>query len=295
MELTVIEFVNIDHIAQAVSDADKQVQFLTDVLGFRVVDGGYVDDNFRTVMLAIPGTSKIGWEVMEPIGPSSYLHRFLEGVRGPGMHHLSMRVESLEEARISIRALDIEPWGNEKDSTYIHPAQGGQGFLYQFFEGANWYKAEVFEDESDHTLGIIAVNHIAHACSDRDELGTWYKRTMGYETFWRAPDNLQRDFQTCVLEAPTKQMRIETIAPVGEESFVRRFLDQRGTGVHHLTVEVADWNRAVGALAHHDVHSFAEREGTTEGVLWREAFIHPKQTGGVLLQYFWQAKPGYWI
>ena len=37
MELNVIEFVNIDHIAQAVRDADKQVQFLSDVLGLRAV------------------------------------------------------------------------------------------------------------------------------------------------------------------------------------------------------------------------------------------------------------------
>jgi methylmalonyl-CoA/ethylmalonyl-CoA epimerase len=51
----------------------------------------------------------------------------------------------------------------------------------------------------------------------------------------------------------------------------------------------------VAALAHHGVRTFGERSSETNGVPWREAFIHPKATGGVLLQFFWQAEPGVWI
>ena len=290
-----IEFASIDHISQAVPDVDVQTELLMRVFGFRLAEDEYREPGLRAVMLAIPGSSRIGWELMEPEGAASFLHRFLEGPRGPGLHHLAIRVESLDAARASIRELGAEPWGDESDMTYLHPTSGGQGLLFQFFEGDDWYQIEPFEDDGEHTLGIIAVNHLAHAHRDRDELGDWYERTLGFETFWRAPEGEQGEFSTRVLEAPTKQMRVEVIAPTREDSFIQRFLDQRGPGAHHLTVEVGDWDRAVAALAYHELPTFGERDGETDGVPWREAFIHPKATGGVLLQFFWQAEPGYWI
>ena len=293
-----IDFINIDHIAQAVPDAEAQAEFLTRVLGLRPAQNDYRDTGFRAITLAIPGSSRMGWEILEPDGADSYLHRFLAGPRGPGLHHIAMRVESVDAARASIRELGAEPWGAEGISTYLHPASGGQGFLYQFFEGPGWYHVEPFEDDGEHTLGIIAVNHLAHAHADRDELGDWYERAMGYETFLRSPErreDAKGEFQTRLLDAPTKQMRVEVIAPTRDDSFIQRFLEQRGAGAHHLTVEVGDWDRAVAALAHHEVRTFGERDGVTDGLPWRKAFIHPKATGGVLLQFFWQAEPGHWV
>ena len=294
-----IESINIDHISQAVPDLQRQAEFLQRVLGLRMTEGGYNDAGFRSRTLAIPGSSRMGWELMEPDGPDSYLHGFLDGPRGPGLHHMAMRVESRTAAEAAIRELGSEPWGKPNDvSTYLHPASGGHGFLFQFFEGGGWYEEEPFEDDGEHTLGIIAVNHLAHAFHDRDELGEWYERTLGFETFWRSAERAEDakgEFQTRLLESPTKQMRVEVIAPTREDSFIQRFLDSRGPGAHHLTVEVGDWDRAVAALAHHSVRMFGERDGEADGVPWREAFIHPKAAGGVLLQFFWQAEPGHWV
>jgi methylmalonyl-CoA/ethylmalonyl-CoA epimerase len=294
-----IEFDTIDHISQAVPAVEPQIEFLTRVLGLRRTESqfGGADHGFRAYTLAIPGSSNLGWEVMEPDGDDSYLHRFLASANGPGLHHIAARVPSVEATREALRAHGYEPWGVDGISTYLHPRNGGHGFLYQFFEGEGWYDAEPFEDDGEHTLGIIAVNHIAHAYPDRDELGDWYEHLLGFETFWRRGDNddPQAEFTTRVLAAPTGQMRVEVIAPTKPDSFVQRFLDERGPSVHHLTVEVGDWDRAVAALAHHGVRTFGERSSETNGVPWREAFIHPKATGGVLLQFFWQAEPGVWI
>ncbi|MBT5774583.1 MAG: hypothetical protein HOH95_09430 [Dehalococcoidia bacterium] len=296
-----IEVLKIDHLSQVVPDLDPQIEFLERVLGLRLV-GTYESDGFLSATLAIPGSSEIGWELMAPSGADSYLHRFLDGSRGPGLHHLAMQVESVEAVREAIRKSGAEPWDEDgkPNQTYLHPARGGQGFLFQFYDsgdGDTWYEVEPFEDTGDHSLGIIAVNHIAHAHPNRDELGEWYEQLMGFETFAKTGANASSDaeFNTRVLDAPTKQMRIEVISPTREDSFVQRFLDERGTAVHHLTVEVGDWDRAVAALDHHGIRTFGERSSSTDGVPWKETFIHPKATGGVLLQFFWQAEPGVWI
>jgi len=295
-----IEIVAIDHFGQVVAELEPQAEFLQRVLGLRP-SAIFDHPGFRGMTLAIPGSSRMGWELLEPDGQDSYLHRFLDGVRGPGLHHIAMEVSSVETTREAIRASGYEPHDEDDPHvTYLHPARGGQGFLYQFFDQhdpQDWYAVKPFEDDGEHTLGIIAVNHIAHAHAQRDELGDWYEELLGFETFWQKSSNTASagEFETRVLDAPTRQMRIEVISPTRPDSFVQRFLDERGAAVHHLTVEVGDWDRAIAALEHHGVRTFGERSSSTNGVPWRETFIHPKETDGVLLQFFWQAEPGVWI
>ena len=65
--------------------------------------------------------------------------------------------------------------------------------------------------------------------------------------------------------------------------------------MHHVAFQVADWQRALDACVFHDVPVFGVRDGVTDGALWHEAFIHPRFTGGVLVQFFWEERPGIWI
>ncbi|ADB61744.1 Glyoxalase/bleomycin resistance protein/dioxygenase [Haloterrigena turkmenica DSM 5511] len=75
--------------------------------------------------------------------------------------------------------------------------------------------------------------------------------------------------------------RLELIAPEdGSESFLTEFLERRGPGLHHVTLEVADLERAVDVLDAHDVPvaDYAEFEH------WGEAFVAPSNPTGALLQ-----------
>jgi methylmalonyl-CoA/ethylmalonyl-CoA epimerase len=352
----VIDIVRFDHISMAAAELDPQIELLQALFGFRYA-GRFEEPGFFGANLDVPGGSGLGWEVLAPNGPDSYLHRFLRGVHGPGLHHVALRVPDIRAATTALRAEGLDPWGTRPhddapgaaaddpdapgeageaggaeqelgtaDSTaretateattepassapppaidtdphgvtYIHPRQGGQGFLYQLYAGEPWYVADAFEDDGEHTLGIKAVNHLAHAHADRDELAGWYHRVFGMQEVYRTPDEagVTSGFRTVVLDTPTRQLRFEVIAPAGPESFIQRFLEHRGPSMHHVTFEVESWERAVAACAHHGVKIFGERGGETNGVPWREAFIHPRDTGGMLVQFFWQAEPGVWI
>ena len=299
-----IEIARIDHLSMAVADVERQVDWLESFLGFRRADGTFEAGSFVGVNLDVPGTSGVGFEVMGPRGADSFITRFLDGPHGPGLHHMAFRVPDIAAVNAAIRESGAEPWsegaGNGNDperTTYLHPARGGHGFLFQFYAGDPWREPAPFEDTSEHTLGVIAVNHIAHAHPSRDDLGDWYERLFGFETIYRSPAERadMPDFATRVLEAPTRQMRVEVIEPRQRDSFVARFLERRGPSMHHLAVEVGDWERAINACLYHEIPIFGDRASETNGVPWREAFIHPRYTGGILLQFFWQAQPGVWI
>ena len=293
-----------DHISMSVPVMGPQIDFLTRVLGFRLLDQGESDEGYFSASLEVPGRSGLGWEVLAPNGPESYLHRFLNGASGPGLHHVALRVRSVQQVAEAIRAEGMEPWGHREQEEeereggviYIHPRSGGYGFLFQLYSGDPWHDAHTFDDEGEHTLGIIAVNHLSHAHPDRDELAGFYERLFGMKPIYTSPgDGLDSGFRTRVLETNTEQLRFEVIQPAGPDSFLQKFLDARGPSMHHVTFEVGDWERAVSACAHHAIPIFGERSGQTDGAHWKEAFIHPKHTGGMLAQFFWQERPGVWI
>lgn len=78
-------------------------------------------------------------------------------------------------------------------------------------------------------------------------------------------------------------MKVEALAPHRPEDndFLRRFLDHRGPGPHHLTFKVPEIHEAIARC---------ERSGyrpvgiQTSDPMWKEAFIHPKDAPGVVVQ-----------
>jgi methylmalonyl-CoA/ethylmalonyl-CoA epimerase len=76
--------------------------------------------------------------------------------------------------------------------------------------------------------------------------------------------------------------KIELIDPSAPDSFVRRFLDTRGGGVHHITFKVDDLSAAVAAA---EAAGFPVFGVNAYGDEWKEAFIHPRHAHGVLIQF----------
>lgn len=74
--------------------------------------------------------------------------------------------------------------------------------------------------------------------------------------------------------------RFELIAPLSPESFLQRFLDRRGEGLHHVTYKVTD----VEAAAARAVTSGYRISGLHLHPAWSEVFLHPGDARGVLIQ-----------
>ena len=93
--------------------------------------------------------------------------------------------------------------------------------------------------------------------------------------------------------------RLEVLEPRGEEGFLHRFLSQHGPGVHHVTFrvpsrpEACDRARARG----YAIVGYDDRRPQ-----WAEAFLHPKEALGIVVQMAessgegprrpWQGPPG---
>ena len=125
----------LDHVCWAANRIDDVLPLLTDLMGM-TVEGRFENPEvgFRGVGLRVPGGTG-HFEVLEPLGEDSYLHRFLRD-KGSGLHHVTFEVEDIERAAQAIRDFGIEPFGGVQRShgwaeTYIHPKDSG-GVLFQF-------------------------------------------------------------------------------------------------------------------------------------------------------------------
>ena len=75
---------------------------------------------------------------------------------------------------------------------------------------------------------------------------------------------------------------IEVIVPEGPDGFLHRFIAARGAGPHHVTFKVPDIHDALDrARAHgYEPVGFDDRFPG-----WKEAFLHPKQAQGIVVQF----------
>ncbi len=74
---------------------------------------------------------------------------------------------------------------------------------------------------------------------------------------------------------------LELLEPDGPDGgFLHRFLARRGPGVHHVTFKVPEIRAAMQRAAEHGY----EVVGFADYGPWKEAFLHPKQAQGIVVQ-----------
>lgn len=77
--------------------------------------------------------------------------------------------------------------------------------------------------------------------------------------------------------------RIELLEPTEKDSPVAKFLEKRGPGIHHICLKVKDIKSVLKALKAQGVQLINE-EPRPGAHGCQVAFVHPKSTGGILLE-----------
>jgi len=131
----------------------------------------------------------------------------------------------------------------------------------------------------------IKINHIAVVVEDvQAALGFWHE-ALGLP-LQHVEHNEGEAVDIAFL--PLGDGEIELIAPFTEDSGVAKYLAKKGPGLHHLCIDVDDIAAALERLKAHGIELINEEPRTRpDGT--RYAFVHPKSTGGVLLELYQRA------
>ncbi|MBM3259848.1 MAG: methylmalonyl-CoA epimerase [Candidatus Sericytochromatia bacterium] len=133
---------------------------------------------------------------------------------------------------------------------------------------------------TESSLAPRQVDHLGIAVHSLDAALPFWRDVLGL-TFVGFEDVPDQKVRVAVLLAGPN--RIELLEPTAEDSPVRKFLNTRGEGIHHVALRVDACGATLDHLASAGVRLIdaVPRTGA-EGA--RIGFVHPKATGGILLE-----------
>jgi methylmalonyl-CoA/ethylmalonyl-CoA epimerase len=126
------------------------------------------------------------------------------------------------------------------------------------------------------------VNHIAVVVENLEDALRFWRDALGL-TLQRTENNPSEEVSIGFL--PIGESEIELLEPTNPDSGIGKYLAKRGAGLHHICLEVDDIEASMNRLREYQIELINDTpkirdEGT------RYCFIHPRSTGGVLVELY---------
>jgi methylmalonyl-CoA/ethylmalonyl-CoA epimerase len=126
----------IDHVALAVQDAGEVSGLLSKLFGFEVAEKREEPKaGFTSTLIS---SAEVSLELLQPVGPQGMIQKFIEK-RGGGLHHISIRVDNLDEEMARLKGLGVQFASEEAaqvdDSKviFVHP-RSTSGLLIELIQ-----------------------------------------------------------------------------------------------------------------------------------------------------------------
>ncbi len=124
------------------------------------------------------------------------------------------------------------------------------------------------------------VDHIGVAVKDLQKALTFWEKSLGIPCAG-VEEVTEQKVRTAFL--PVGDTEVELLEPTSDESPVAKFIEKKGEGIHHIALRVENLEAALEDLKAQGVQLIDEKPRYGAGGA-RIAFVHPKATGGVLLE-----------
>ena len=128
------------------------------------------------------------------------------------------------------------------------------------------------------------MDHVGIACDDLDQSSNFWKLIgllQGDDELVEDQGVTTRFFSTSSNDPSTP--KIELLQPTGPDTPIGNFLSKRGPGVQQVCFRVEDLEAMIALLLENDIQMIDNepRKGAHGALI---AFVHPKSTGGVLVE-----------
>ncbi|MDR1020942.1 MAG: methylmalonyl-CoA epimerase [Synergistaceae bacterium] len=129
-------------------------------------------------------------------------------------------------------------------------------------------------------MNTTVVDHIGIAVQDIEESLKFWEGALGIKC---AGVETVEDQKVKTAFLPIKESEVELLEATSPESPIAKFIEKRGEGIHHIAIRVDDLESALSELRQKGVRLIDEspRLGAGGAMI---AFVHPKSTGGILLE-----------
>ena len=129
----------------------------------------------------------------------------------------------------------------------------------------------------------MKISHLGIAVRDLKNAEELYAKLLGLDDTSTAHHEEVADQKVRIASFEVGDARIELTKPTGPDSTIAKFIEKRGEGIHHIAFEVDDVAKELERLKGLGFQLIDEkpRKGSHGMMI---AFLHPKSTGGVLIE-----------
>ena len=128
---------------------------------------------------------------------------------------------------------------------------------------------------------ILKIDHIAVAVHDLNKSVELFKLLgMSYNEVENVDSE---DVNVLKIHPENKEDSIELLESANDISEIKKFLDKKGEGLHHIAFKVDDIFNAITYLKEKDIKIIYDipKKGSDNKLI---TFIHPKSTPGILIE-----------
>ena len=129
-------------------------------------------------------------------------------------------------------------------------------------------------------MNCTRIDHVGVAVKDLAAATRWYEETLGLTSKGRETVAEQK---VTVAFLPCGDSELELLESTAADGAVARFIEKNGEGVQHIAIRVDDIDAALAELKEKGVRLIDQEPRYGAGGA-RIAFLHPKATGGILLE-----------
>lgn len=127
----------------------------------------------------------------------------------------------------------------------------------------------------------IKINHLAIVVENIEESLTFWRDALGLP-MGEVKEVAQEQVKIAFLEVG--ESHVELVQPTTDDSGIAKYLAKKGAGMHHICFEVEDISATLQHMAEKGIELINESPRERDGRKY--AFIHPKSTGGVLVELY---------
>jgi methylmalonyl-CoA/ethylmalonyl-CoA epimerase len=141
-------------------------------------------------------------------------------------------------------------------------------------------KGKVLKTREEAAMKIKHIDHIGIAVKSIDQAGKFYTDVLGVKI--QEIENVA-DQKVNVAFLPITDSEVELLESTDADGPVAKFIDARGEGIQHIAFRVESIDEALQELKTKGVRLIDQEARKGAGGA-KIAFIHPKETNGVLVE-----------
>ena len=271
-----------DHVSIAVRSIDRAYQFFQRYFPVHFRNEKRRDDqvsgSFYWQDLWLGG---FAIEMIEDLpGQKTFVGSFIDK-RGEGMHHLSIEVDHLKPLtdamkRDGVRIVDEQTFPDGSATAFISP-RSAFGTLIQFWQVPNFDEPKLPPTPD----GLARFDHVSLAVKDIRKAYDFFLRYFP-ATLDREPHRASEGFLLGHLNIAGFKLEFIQSPGTGDKTdFVGNFIEKYGEGLHHLTINLKEFDQTLRKLRADGVRIVDENKN------WRgesEFYISPRSAFGTLIQ-----------